>query len=66
MVGDRIDNDIIPAKKLGFTTIWIKQGLGAKHWNLNEEEKKQIDYMVGNLGEIVKLLFRDLDKELNR
>jgi FMN phosphatase YigB (HAD superfamily) len=26
MIGDRIDNDIIPAKKLGFHTIWIKQG----------------------------------------
>ena len=26
MVGDRIDNDIIPANKIGMTTVWIKQG----------------------------------------
>ena len=28
MIGDRIDNDIIPAKKMGMKTIWIKQGMG--------------------------------------
>ncbi|MCV3295549.1 MAG: HAD family hydrolase [Oenococcus sp.] len=27
-IGDRVDNDIIPAKKLGFMTIRIKQGFG--------------------------------------
>ncbi|AJY73908.1 HAD family hydrolase [Paenibacillus beijingensis] len=27
MVGDRIDNDIIPAKKLGMRAIWVRQGL---------------------------------------
>lgn len=28
MIGDRIDNDIVPAKQLGMKTIWIKQGFG--------------------------------------
>jgi len=28
MVGDRLDNDIAPAKKLGMKTIWIRQGWG--------------------------------------
>lgn len=28
MVGDRLDNDIFPAKKVGMRTIWIKQGFG--------------------------------------
>lgn len=28
MVGDRLDNDIIPAKSLGMTAIWVKHGLG--------------------------------------
>lgn len=28
MIGDRIDNDIIPAKKIGMYTIWVKQGMG--------------------------------------
>ena len=27
MVGDRLDNDMIPAKALGMTTVWIKKGL---------------------------------------
>lgn len=27
-VGDRIDNDMVPAKKLGMATIWMQQGLG--------------------------------------
>lgn len=28
MVGDRIDYDILPANKIGMTTVWIKQGFG--------------------------------------
>lgn len=27
MIGDRLDNDIIPAKQIGMKTIWMKQGL---------------------------------------
>ena len=26
MVGDRLDNDILPAKKLGMKTVWVRQG----------------------------------------
>ena len=26
MIGDRLDNDIVPAKRIGMKTIWIKQG----------------------------------------
>ena len=29
MIGDRLDNDIAPAKHLGMRTVWIKQGFGA-------------------------------------
>lgn len=28
MIGDRVDNDIIPAQKIGMKTVWIKQGYG--------------------------------------
>ena len=28
MIGDRLDNDIAPAKKLGMKTVWIRQGDG--------------------------------------
>lgn len=29
MIGDRLDNDILPAKAAGMKTVWIKQGFGA-------------------------------------
>ena len=28
MIGDRLDNDVFPAKKLGMKTVWIRQGFG--------------------------------------
>ena len=28
MIGDRLDNDILPAQQLGMRTIWVRQGLG--------------------------------------
>lgn len=37
MIGDRIDNDIVPAKRLGMKTIWIKQGFG-KYWQIGSQE----------------------------
>lgn len=27
MIGDRLDNDIIPASEIGMKTIWIRHGL---------------------------------------
>jgi HAD superfamily hydrolase (TIGR01662 family) len=30
MVGDRLDNDIMPAKRLGMQAIWIRQGFARK------------------------------------
>lgn len=29
MVGDRLDNDILPARALGMRTVWVRQGYGA-------------------------------------
>lgn len=54
MVGDRIDNDIIPAKALGMKTIWIKQGFG-KYWK-KLSEREQADYEIDNLSEIIGIL----------
>ncbi len=28
MVGDRLDNDVIPAQQLGMRTVWVRQGYG--------------------------------------
>lgn len=54
MIGDRIDNDIIPAKMLGMHTIWIKQGFG-KYWNITGENERA-DYIVHSLTEIFGIL----------
>lgn len=54
MIGDRIDNDIIPAKKIGMKTIWIRQGFGGL-WNIKVDEEHP-DFTVYNLYQIVELL----------
>lgn len=53
MVGDRLDNDIIPANKIGMTTVWIKQGFGSYAEPKAVEEKP--DYIVNSLAEIAEL-----------
>lgn len=54
MIGDRLDNDIIPAKKLGMKTIWIRQGFAIYQNPRNTEE--QPDYIVDSLAELKKIL----------
>lgn len=54
MIGDRIDNDIVPAKQLGMKTIWVKQGFGSL-WNITDEKEKA-DMEVNNLSDILKYL----------
>ena len=54
MVGDRIDNDIIPAKKMGMKTIWVRQGNG-RFWKIGSDEEKA-DLVADALSEIVDML----------
>ncbi|SCX09578.1 putative hydrolase of the HAD superfamily [Ruminococcaceae bacterium P7] len=54
MVGDRLDNDIIPANKIGMTSVWIKQGFGS-YAELKEIEERP-DYTINNLYELLNLL----------
>lgn len=44
MVGDRIDNDIESANKIGMKTIWIKQGFGKYMKPRREFEKADIEF----------------------
>lgn len=53
MIGDRIDNDIVPAKKLGMKTVWVKQGFG-RYWNITGDEERA-DYEVNNLSELLPI-----------
>ena len=54
MIGDRIDNDIVHAKRMGMHTIWIKQGYG-QYWDITDEVEKA-DCTVHSLMEICNVL----------
>ncbi|PYY27634.1 HAD family hydrolase [Paenibacillus illinoisensis] len=54
MIGDRIDNDIIPAKKLGMRTIRILQGYGRFQPELEGQE--HADWTIEALEQIIPLL----------
>jgi HAD superfamily hydrolase (TIGR01549 family) len=54
MVGDRLDNDIFPAKTIGMKTIWIKQGFGGMQ---NPKTDEYIsDTVIANLSELLYIL----------
>ena len=50
MVGDRLDNDIIPAKKLGMKTIWVRQGYAI--YQSIDDESKRPDHIVDSINEL--------------
>lgn len=54
MIGDRLDNDIAPAKRAGLKTIWIRQGFGGMATPLTEEETP--DCSVNDLYGLIELL----------
>ena len=58
MIGDRLDNDIAPAKKLGMKTVRVKQGY-AKYWTVNSQDE-QADYEVDDLSGIPAVI-KNLD-----
>ena len=59
MIGDRLDNDIIPAKKLGMKTVWVRQGF-AIYQNIDDESKRP-DYIVDSIDELVDLFGKKAD-----
>ena len=54
MIGDRLDNDIAPARRIGMKTIWVKQGFGrlAQVKNLDEGA----DWTVEKLTDVLPIL----------
>ncbi len=54
MIGDRLDNDILPAKSLGMKTVWIKQGFGALQ--KPESPTEEADYTIEKLTELLDIL----------
>ena len=54
MVGDRLDNDIAPAKLLGMKTVWVRQGF-AKYQSIDNESERP-NYVIDNIADIVNVL----------
>ncbi len=54
MIGDRPDNDIAPAKRLGMKTIRITQGLGGMMPVTCEEQRA--DYAIDSLSALLNLI----------
>lgn len=54
MVGDRLDNDIIPAKAIGMKTVWVKNGLAQYQGAVLG--KGVADYQIGSLAELLRIL----------
>lgn len=54
MVGDRIDNDIIPANKIGMKTVWIRQGFGGLAKPQTAVETP--NYTINNLNELFEII----------
>lgn len=54
MIGDRLDNDIVPAKQLGMKTVWVRQGF-AKYQSVKNIEE-QPDYTVETIGDVLDVL----------
>lgn len=53
MIGDRIDNDIVPSKQLGMKTVWEKQGFGSLR-SITDKSKKT-DIEIDNLSDILNI-----------
>ena len=54
MVGDRMDNDMAPANRLGIHTVRLKRGLGAYHEPQSDDEIPE--FSISTLEELLDLL----------
>lgn len=50
MIGDRLDNDIVPAKKLGMKTVWVRQAYAI--YQSIDDESKRPDHIVDSIEEL--------------
>ncbi len=53
MIGDRLDNDIIPAKKFGMKTVWVRQGYAV--YQTIDDESKRPDHVVDSIDELTEI-----------
>lgn len=53
MIGDRLDNDVAPAKAIGMKTVWIKQGFGKLQAPLSKKDAP--DHTIEHLSELLTI-----------
>lgn len=53
MIGDRLDNDVVPAAESGMVTVWIPNGLSIYH-NPSKFHCKP-DFIIENLSELMNI-----------
>lgn len=53
MIGDRLDNDIVPAKQIGMKTVWVRQGFAKYQIICNESE--QPDFIIDSISDILDI-----------
>lgn len=51
MIGDRLDNDIIPVKELGMKTIWVKQG-----YTKYQPQSDIPDFTIDSISQLIDIL----------
>lgn len=56
MVGDKLTNDIAPAKKLGFHTVWVKQEYGGM--NRITDDSMAPDFTVESISALPEIFLR--------
>lgn len=56
MVGDKLTNDIAPAKKLGFHTVWVKQEYGGM--NRITDDSMVPDFTVESISALPEIFLR--------
>ncbi len=58
IVGDQVDIDLVPAKKLGITTVLVLTGLTSREdlEKMNEEKRKAIDYVFDSIRDVLRLV----------
>lgn len=61
MIGDRLDNDIFPAKQARMQTIWIKQGFGGMQKPITEEHIPDIE--ISKLSDLIELFDINIGKK---
>lgn len=52
MIGDRPDNDILPAKALGMHTVWVRQGM----FRFCENMENVADYTIEKIRDLTEIL----------